>query len=150
MKEMRYKKKTLSLLKKKTKHNFLLVFVFFNTMNACYLFSSAGKKSILSVEFIQGQVRVLMTFSVSTMSEFMIEICWPSPIHRMRAMATVKPKIAPFAFAQGKNMPRENRPRVTPPTMPLKLRATCITLPRWAMMKTWCTQNYGSELMTYD
>lgn len=35
------------------------------------------------------------------------------------------PTIAPLAFAHGINIPKENNPRVIPPTMPLNESATC-------------------------
>lgn len=46
-------------------------------------------------------------------------------------------RVLTLELAEGKNIPSVNNPRVTPPTIPLKLIATCMTLPSLATMKTY-------------
>ncbi|KAG7229121.1 hypothetical protein INR49_013063 [Caranx melampygus] len=47
----------------------------------------------------------------------------PMPIQNATARPAPRPVTAPLELAHGKNMPRENRPRMGPPTMPKIFKA---------------------------
>lgn len=73
---------------------------------------------------MQGQSAIDMDLLSNWICPFTVAIWAPNPIHSTTTKLVIAPVIAPLALAQGRNIPKENNPKVTPPTMPLKDSAT--------------------------
>lgn len=73
---------------------------------------------------MQGQPAIDMGLLSNWICPFIAATWAPNPIHSTTTKLVMAPAIAPLALAHGTNMPKENNPKVTPPTMPLKDSAT--------------------------
>lgn len=76
------------------------------------------------VWFMQGHPSTDVGLLSNRICPFIVATWAPNPIHKTTVKLVIAPTIAPLALAHGTNMPKENSPRVTPPTMPLKDNAT--------------------------
>jgi hypothetical protein len=79
---------------------------------------------MIVVSFIQGQFAIDIGLLSNCICPFTAATWAPNPIHNTITKLVIAPAIAPLALAHGTNMPKENNPKVIPPTMPLKDSAT--------------------------